>query len=98
MARQLREIVNDNEAFKVHANANFGDSTPRQVINNGVLKSSMGYSSGSTALAILREHGLVWAAGGSSPSLTKKGKEYLRAMFAGRLTEILPYSIGYDGI
>jgi len=81
--RQLNEIISDEEIERVHANANFGDMTKRQVVNEGVLSYSMGYTTGHTMMTILREHGLITKPCGYKASLTEKGKEYLRAMFYG---------------
>ncbi len=76
------EIISDERVAFVHANANFGTMTPREVLADGVWKYSMGYSGGSTQLAILREHGLVTNRKGISyhADLTAKGKKYLRSL------------------
>lgn len=76
------ELIPDDEVLKVHANANFGTMKARQVVDHGVLTYALGYTSGSTALAILVEHKLVKKPKGASYSttLTKKGQKYLRAL------------------
>lgn len=78
--RTTEQIIADNEIIRVHAHANFGSTTPREVVNDGVTKCAVGYGCGSTQIQILREHGLVYRTKGYSPGLTKKGKEYARAL------------------
>ena len=97
MIMSVFDIITEPDIYRVHGYANFGETTPRQVVNDGVLKYSMGYSTGATAISILREHGLITkpARGGYNSSLTEKGKKYLRAMYVGRFSEILSYSDGY---
>lgn len=82
--RLLREIVTDDQVEEVHANANFGPSlTKRDVVNQGVVTYAFGYTSGHTQLQILTEHGLVKKPKGYNTMLTKKGFEYLWALFRG---------------
>jgi len=57
----------------------------------------MGYTTGYTTTQILKDHGLIRCTSHAS-SLTKKGKEYLRAMYSGRLSAILAYSVGYGDV
>ncbi|KZL02188.1 hypothetical protein PsAD5_00137 [Pseudovibrio sp. Ad5] len=78
------EIISDEEIERVHAHANFGSTSKRRVVDEGVLKYAFGYQGGSTQVSILREHGLVRQRNRSSlaASLTPKGKKYLRAMKA----------------
>ncbi|MDN3713375.1 hypothetical protein QWZ10_19510 [Paracoccus cavernae] len=78
--RSASEIISDAEIIAVHANANFGDMTPREVVNDGVRKYAIGYSGGHTQQCILREHGLITKGKGYNADLTKKGKEYARAI------------------
>ena len=85
----LLDIIDDKKLNEVHGNANFGSMTPREVVNDGVLKYSMGYSGGATQIAILREHGLITKPKGYYANLTKKGKMYLRTLVAGKLDEVL---------
>ncbi len=72
-----RAIISDDEIVAVHGDASFGTLSPRYVVNEGVLKSAYGYHHGSTALWILRQHGLVKAHNGR---LTKKGFRYLQSL------------------
>lgn len=76
------EIVPDSEIERVHANANFGSMTKRQVVDEGVLQYAFGYCTGHTMMMILYEHGLITVPKGYKANLTQKGKEYLHAMFA----------------
>ncbi len=79
----LEEIISDAEIIRVHGHANFGPTmTPREVVNDGVRKYAVGYSSGHTQLCILLEHGLITKPrpGRYEASLTKKGKRYARAL------------------
>lgn len=59
--KSTTEIIPDDEVEAVHAFANFGDQSKRDVVDEGVLKYAFGYEAGSTQLAILREHGLLKA-------------------------------------
>lgn len=79
------EVISDEEIERVHANANFGIMTKRDVVDDGVLKYAFGYSTGHTQMTILREHGLLRALrpGSYRADLSAKGKKYLRAMFRG---------------
>jgi len=77
------KIISDEDVIHVHANANFGSMTPREVVNDGVRKYAIGYQGGATQIAILREHGLITKPKGCGykADLTKKGKEYARAIY-----------------
>jgi hypothetical protein len=77
------QIITDEQIIKVHAYANFGSMTPREVVNDGVRKYVVGYTGGSTQLSILREHGLITQPKPRSyrANLTEKGKSYARAIF-----------------
>lgn len=79
----LRGIVKDADIARIHGSANFGDMTPRQVINDGVIKTAVGYHCGHTQFTILREHKLITKPIGMSYdcNLTKKGKMYARALY-----------------
>lgn len=79
----VAKIVSDEEVARVHGNANFGATSPREVVNEGVRKTAVGYHCGSTMLSILREHGLITKPrpGTSDCDLTKKGKSYGRALW-----------------
>ncbi len=76
------EIIPESEIERIHANANFGHMSKRRVVDEGVLKYALGWTGGSTQLAILKEHGLVRQRNPQScaATLTNKGKRYLRAM------------------
>ena len=92
MIKDVQDIVSDQELTDVHANANFGSMTPRDVLADGVLKYAFGYTGGHTQLMILIEHGLIRkpAPGKYYTVLTKKGQAYLRAVFADvRFSDIL---------
>lgn len=78
--RSTTEIITDEQVETVHANANFGDTQKRAVVDEGVLKYALGFSSGHTQMVILQEHGLLSCAR-DTQRLTKKGQEYLRALF-----------------
>lgn len=86
-----QEILTDDEIERVHAHANFGPMAKRDVVAEGVLKTTFGYHCGSTQLNILQEHGLVrrLKPGSRSTTLTAKGMRYLQASFGGRLSDIL---------
>lgn len=85
----LTDIIGSKALVEVHGNANFGSMTPRQVVNDGVLKYSMGFTGGSAQLAILRDHGLITKPNGYRANLTEKGKLYLRSLLAGKLDQVL---------
>jgi hypothetical protein len=82
MTETVNNIIRDAEIERVHANANFGSMPKRRVVDEGVLKYAFGYSSGSTQLSILLEHGLIRKPkpGRYGSVLTVKGQRYLRAM------------------
>lgn len=78
MAEKPEEIITDEEIERVHANANFGSMSKRQVVNQGVLKCASGYYQGSTSTQIITEHGLI----DDKYRLTPKGRMYLWAAFS----------------
>ena len=83
MTGGLEAIISDEEIMRVHGRADFGPTmTPRDVVNEGVRKYAVGYTSGYTQLTILLEHGLITKPrpGRYEASLTKKGKRYARAL------------------
>lgn len=80
MIERPEDIISERRCIEVHANANFGDKTPRQILNGAVMSYAMGFSTGSAALMILREHGLVKKNSGYTANLTVKGKRYARAI------------------
>lgn len=76
---KVEHIISEDRLNEVWGNANFGNVSKRDVINNSVLKCASGYYTGHTAKCILEELGLVtkkW-------TLTKMGKEYLFVAFSG---------------
>lgn len=78
-------IVSDEEIERIHGHANFGPTmSKRKVVNDGVLKTALGYSMGHTQLCILMEHGLVKTPrhGRYETTLTKKGFKYLHSVFS----------------
>jgi hypothetical protein len=79
---EAKEIVTDDEV-KLYHRGDFGPLTPRQVLNEAVVKVAFGYSTGSTAMMILRDHRLITRPSEIrfSSQLTAKGKKYLRAIF-----------------
>lgn len=77
--RTTLEIVSEEEVITAHGNANFGKTTPRRVVDEGVLKAAFGFSHGSTQWHILREHKLITTKG----KLTKKGFAYAQALYSG---------------
>ncbi|NIJ40399.1 hypothetical protein FHS78_000669 [Parvibaculum indicum] len=83
MVETPEEIVSDEEIERVHGYANFGDMTKRRVVDEGVLKYALGYTSGHTQLCILVKHGLVRKPqiGSYKSTLTRKGQLYLRSLF-----------------
>ncbi len=72
-----KDIISDDEIEHVHANANFGSISKRDVVKYTILKYACGWHSGSFARSIVKEHGLLTKA----DTLTKKGKRYLWASF-----------------
>ena len=74
---KVHEIISDEELDRVHANADFGDMTKREVVNLGVLKCASGFYLGSASRHIVNEHGLI----DQDYNLTAKGRAYLWAAF-----------------
>jgi hypothetical protein len=77
------DMISDEQLKRVHANANFGTMTPRDVINDGIRKIAIGYTCGHTQGEILHEHGLTTKAKKGRPwsiNLTEFGKRYARQM------------------
>lgn len=76
-------MIPDEEIERVHAHARFGDVSKRDVVKYSLLKIASGYQVGSTARAILAEHGLT--SGGTVtrdlPKLTNRGRRYLYLSF-----------------
>lgn len=78
MKKTPQEIITDKEVEKVHAYAEFGKMSKREVVNQAVLKCASGYYQGHTSQQIILEHKLITP----KYKLTKKGKEYLWAVFS----------------
>lgn len=92
------DIISDDEIIRVHGYANFGSMTPREVVNDGVHKYAVGFTGGSTQVAILREHGLITKPNGAGyrANLTEKGKRYARAIYSTRTPD--PAQIRADAL
>lgn len=77
------DIISDEEIIRVHGYANFGDMSPREVVNDGVRKYAIGFTGGHTQLCILLEHKLITKPkpGKYAANLTQKGKRYARAVW-----------------
>lgn len=90
MTETPADIISDEEISRVHGNANFGPTAPRQIVGETVLKFAVGYSTGHTAECIVIEHGLASRPRGrhSPPRLTKKGLRYARAVIGSRFNQI----------
>lgn len=82
MSETPEGIISEAELVRVHGNANFGNQTKRGVVNEGLLKYAVGYTSGHTQMVILLEHGLITTPrpGSYAARPTKKGLRYLRAV------------------
>ena len=79
-----QEIISDEEIARVHGRADFGPTmSPRDVVNQGVRRYAVGYTSGYTQLSILLEHGLITKPrpGSYKANLTEKGKRYARSIY-----------------
>lgn len=75
-------ILPEADVIRVHGHANFGDDTPREVVDEGVLKYALRFGTGATQLQILGEHGLVKRKTGSyKANLTPKGWRYFTAVY-----------------
>ena len=61
--------------------ANFGDTTPVQVVQQGLLKAACGWHNGSTCNSILQHHGLITRRHNDKAKLTRKGQLYLLETF-----------------
>jgi len=90
------EIISDADIIRVHGHANFGDMSPREVVNDGVRKYSVGFTGGHTQLCILLEHGLITKPkpGKYSANLTQKGKRYARSIW-NRRADLTPPAADY---
>ena len=89
---ELAGMISDEQLDRVHAYANFGDMSNRDVLIDGLLNLAVGFSCGHTQLQILREHGLTLGSRrnvGYTPKLSAKGKKYLMASIRGEPFDIL---------
>lgn len=78
----MEEIITNAEINRVHANANFGDTPKRDVVNQALLKCACGLHNGYTAQQIIAEHGLIREVNSyGTSSLTVRGRRYLWAAF-----------------
>jgi hypothetical protein len=78
---KAKTLVSDADIALYHW-GNFGDATPREIINEGVVNVGFGYSTGSTVRHILTAHKLITAPSSLGyVRLTAKGKRYLQAIF-----------------
>lgn len=77
MLEQEIEIITNDELEAVHANANFGNVSKRDVVRYGLLKCASGFHQGHTSTQIITEHGLI----NKEYELTAKGRSYLWAAF-----------------
>ena len=78
----LREekIVSIGEMEKAFEPYNFGDSSSRKILEEGVMKVAAGFKDGYSAVTILQNLGLI-GKNKFKPVLTKKGKCYLWAVY-----------------
>ncbi len=80
---EVHDIVTDAQLKNAWGNADFGNTNPRIVIADTVLKCAVGYATGQTARMICEELGLVtpdW-------ELSQRGKAYLFAAFNGFISD-----------
>lgn len=79
----LQDIISDEEIERVHAYANFGKVPKRVVVADALFQCAGGYTPGSTAMAIISEHGLLHLStiGKRTKVLSKKGHKYLYEAF-----------------
>ncbi|WNL50783.1 hypothetical protein RPALISO_196 [Ruegeria phage RpAliso] len=91
MRRETPEtLVPADEVIRVHGTANFGSMTPREVIDEGVMKYAFGQHTGHTMKMILTDHGLIrHARPYQRGHLTPKGKRYLRALAFDKFDKIM---------
>jgi len=79
---RVEGLIPETEIDRVHANANFGETSKRAVVNYALLKCACGYSNGHTATQILSEHRLIKPTRKrGQTALTPLGRQYLWAAF-----------------
>ncbi len=85
----VSNIISDEDIIRVHGFASFGTMSPREVVDEGVLKYAMGFTGGWTQVSILLEHGLIQRPKPMSykSRLTQKGFAYARALWATRIKD-----------
>lgn len=76
----VEQLISDEQIEAVWDNFNFGATSRREIIRQTLLKQVCGFSSGRTAMFLVRELGLVY---GDSTNLTPYGKRYLWAAYSG---------------
>ena len=93
--RTFKDIVSDEDVERVHGNANFGQTSKREVLNEGVMKAAFGFHCGSTMRNIIYEHGLIRTCRepGDRMRLTKKGEKYLRLIVWGRFDKMVKLTL-----
>lgn len=89
------QILSNAEIERVHANANYGDMSKREVVNNGVWHVLMDYHIGATTRQIIIELGLAVA--DENPHLpvrlTDKGRKYAVALYPSLDNKFNPQAI-----
>ena len=78
-SESTREMVTDKEIESAFKGTSFGLEKPDETIKWSLLKTASSYSTGHTALRILRELGLVTK--GSRKALTNRGRHCLWVYF-----------------
>jgi hypothetical protein len=75
-----QDIIADAKIQQMHW-GNFGSSSPREVVDEGVWSIGFGYGTGSTCCQILHSHKLITnPRSGRYIRLTRKGTLYFRAL------------------
>lgn len=81
----IKKIVSDLSVDLAFQGTNFGSHGKREVIADTLLKIAGGFSTGSTAIRVCQELGLLGKVKKNKnlmPSLTKQGRKYLFYAFA----------------
>lgn len=87
MEKTRAELIPNYRLIEVHGHANFGNSSPRDVVDETVIAFAANYTTGGTATQIAMEHGLAKFPGSNphrNPILTPLGKKYLVAILRER--------------
>lgn len=79
--------LSDEEIIEHHESigADFGATTPVEVVQQGLLKAVCGWHNGSTCDSILQHHGLITRRHNDGTKITKRGKAYLWETFGDKL-------------